>query len=136
MNILDVENLYVIFDQVLVSPKHQVLAAGAWIAYAFLKGLCLYMAGFKKFGWSLLVGLLSALITTGALAGYFLSGQHLVDDFLIFFGAVLGLFIILDIIIVLITKRKSGFMDGLIGSILGNVIAFALILVLYIIKTF
>lgn len=136
MNILDVENLYAIFDQVLVSPKYQVLAAGAWAGYAFLKGLCLYMAGFKKLGWAMLIGLLSALITTGALVGYFLSGQHLIDDFLVFFGVVLGLFIVLDMIIVLITKRKSGFMDGLIGSTLGNVVAFALILVLYIIQTF
>lgn len=136
VNLLEVPNIYEFFWGAVTNPKYYIVAGASFLAYLLLKSTALTIAGYKKFGWALLISLVSCIITTGALTAVLYFDILFTDDFLVFFGAVLGGFIFLDALLMLIFKRRSGYFDGLIGSTLGTVLTFAAGLVFYIFQIF
>lgn len=134
MNLLEVQNIYELYWTVLTQQQYQLYAGAAFLAYWIIKSLSISISGYKRPLWSLLIGLGSCVLTTGALFFYLWREERWIQDFLPLFGIVIGAFVLLDIILVLATMRKSSFVDGLVGTLLGNTLSFSAGIIFYLIQ--
>lgn len=129
---MDVAYFYEQFDQFLLSPKYKyiALAVAAFIITILIKAGIFTMSKYKRFDGSLLVATINTLLSGTGLFILFFEGDqfHFTDNLLYFICGVFGAIYLLELIFTLLLKGRNSFIDGLVGSMLGNTILFMAII--------
>jgi len=129
---MDVTFFYEQFDQFLLSPKYKyiALAVAAFIITILIKAAIFTMSKYKRFDGSLLVATINTLLSgTGLFVLFFEDNQfHFTDNLLYFICGVFGAIYLIELIFTLLLKGRNSFIDGLVGSMLGNTILFMAII--------
>jgi len=120
---------YVRFDDLLFfQPKYIALAVTAFILTVLIKGGIFVMCKYKRFDGSLLVATINTLLSGTGLFMIFFENFRFSDNLLIFVSSIFGAIYLLELIFTLLLKGKNSFVDGLVGSMLGNTFLFMAIM--------
>ena len=122
------EWFYEKFDDFLLQPKFIALAVAAFIITILIKASIFAMSKYKRFDGSLLVASINTLLSGTGLFMLFFETLHFTTDLLWFVSAIFAGIYLLELIFTILLKGKNSFVDGLIGSLLGNTILFMAII--------
>ncbi len=86
------------------------------------------MSKYKRFDGSLLVASINTLLSGTGLFMLFFETIHFTDDLLLFVAAIFGGIYVIELIFTLLLKGKNSFVDGVVGSLLGNTFLFMVIM--------
>jgi uncharacterized membrane protein len=126
---IDTEWFYIKFEDFLLYPiKSIALAVAVFIITILIKSAIFSLSKYKRFDGSLLVASINTLLSGTGLFMLFFETIHFTDDLLTFIAAIFGAIYLLELIFTLLLKGKNSFIDGLIGSLLGNTILFMAII--------
>ncbi len=125
---INTEWFYIKFDEFLLQPKYIALAIAAFIITILIKAAIFTMNKYKRFDGSLLVASINTLLSGTALFTLFFKPFHFTDNLLYFIAAIFGAIYILELIFTLLLKGRNSFVDGVVGSLLGNTILFMAII--------
>jgi hypothetical protein len=116
------------FDLLFWQPKYIALAVAAFVITVLIKASIFTMSKYKRFDGSLLVASINTLLSGTGLFSLFFFAYHFTDNLLYFVGAVFGAIYLLEFIFTLLLKGRNSFVDGLVGSLLGNTLLFMAII--------
>lgn len=116
------------FNDYFLQPKYIALAVAAFILTILIKASIFGLSKYKRFDGSLLVAGINTLLSGTGLFMLFFEDFHFTDNLLYFIGAMFGTIYILELIFTLLLKGKNSFIDGVVGSLLGNTFLFMIIM--------
>ena len=119
---------YTKFDDFFLQPKYIALAVAAFVLTIIIKAVIFMMSKYKRFDGSLLVAGINTLLSGTGLFMLFFETFRFTDNLLIFISAIFGAIYILELFFTILLKGKNSFVDGLVGSLLGNTILFMVII--------
>lgn len=120
---------YLKFDDFFLSPTKSIaLAIAVFIITIIIKAAIFTMSKYKRFDGSLLVATITTLLSGTGLFMLFFEDFRFSDDLLIFISSIFGAIYFIELIFTLLFKGRNSFVDGLIGSLLGNTILFMAII--------
>lgn len=123
------EWFYLKFDDFFLSPTKSIaLAVAVFILTIIIKAAIFAMSKYKRFDGSLLVASITTLLSGTGLFMLFFENFRFTNDLLIFISSIFGAIYLLELIFTLLLKGRNSFVDGLIGSLLGNTILFMAII--------
>ncbi len=122
------EWFYIKFDDFLLQPKYIALAVAAFVLTILIKAAIFTLSKYKRFDGSLLVAGINTLLSGTGLFMLFFETVHFTGDLLLFTGAIFGGIYLIELIFTLLLKGKNSFVDGVIGSLLGNTFLFMIIM--------
>ncbi len=122
------EWFYLKFDEFLLQPKYIALAIAAFIVTILIKAAIFALSKYKRFDGSLFVASINTLISGTALFTLFFKPIHFIDNLLYFVAIIFGAIYLIEIIFTMLLKGKNSFIDGIIGSMLGNTLLFMAII--------
>jgi hypothetical protein len=123
------EWFYLKFDDFILSPTKSIaLAVAVFILTIIIKAAILTMSRYKRFDGSLLVSSINTLLSGTGLFMLFFENFRFTDNLLYFISAIFGAIYLLELIFTLLLKGRNSFVDGLVGSLLGNTILFMAII--------
>jgi hypothetical protein len=121
---MDVPEFYEKFDIFLLQPKYIALAIAAFVVTILVKAAIFTMSKYKRFDGSLLVAGINTLLSGTGLFMLFFESFHFTDNLLYFICGIFGAIYLVELIFTLLLKGRNSFVDGLVGSLLGNTILF------------
>lgn len=121
---ITVEWFYIKFDDFFLQPKYIALAVAAFVLTILVKATVFALSKYKRFDGSLLVAGINTLVSGTALFTLFFKPFRFTDNLVIFIAATFGAIYIIELLFTILLKGKNSFVDGLIGSLLGNTILF------------
>ncbi len=135
---MDVAYFYEKFDEFLLQPKYIALAVAAFIITILIKAGIFAMSKYKRFDGSLLVASINTLLSgTGLFILFFEEDKmRFTENLLYFICGVFGAIYLIELIFTLLLKGRNSFVDGLVGSMLGNTILFMAIILGIIFTTY
>lgn len=119
---------YLQFDTFFLQPKYIALAVAAFIVTILIKASIFLIAKYKRFDGSLLVATINTMLSGTGLFMIFFESFQFTTDLLLFISAIFGAIYLVELIFTLLLKGKNSFVNGLIGSLLGNTILFMAIM--------
>jgi hypothetical protein len=123
------EWFYLKFEDFLISPvKSIALAVAIFIITILVKASIFTLSKYKRFDGSLLVASINTLLSGTGLFMLFFETFHFTNDILVFIGGIFGAIYLIELIFTLLLKGKNSFVDGLVGSLLGNTFLFMVIM--------
>lgn len=123
------EWFYIKFDEFLLQPKYIALAIAAFIVTILIKSAIFAMSKYKRFDGSLLVSSINTLLSGTGLFTLFFKPFHFTDNLLYFVAIIFGVIYLIELIFTLLLKGKNSFVDGVVGSLLGNTLLFMAIII-------
>jgi CDP-diglyceride synthetase len=117
-----VEYFYSKFWSMVMMPEYIALAVTAFITIMLVKTGALALTGYKKFWFALVIAAVANIIIVAGMTAFFLFNIRFTSDLLIFCGVMMGGCLVVDLAVTFLFKGKSSLMDGLIGSLLGNLV--------------
>jgi hypothetical protein len=121
---MDVPEFYEKFDIFLLQPKYIALAIAAFVVTILVKAAIFTMSKYKRFDGSLLVAGINTLLSGTGLFMLFFESFHFTDNLLYFICGIFGAIYLIELVFTLLLKGRNSFVDGLVGSLLGNTILF------------
>jgi len=123
------EWFYLKFDGFILSPTKSIaLAVAVFVLTIIIKAAIFALSKYKRFDGSLLVSGINTSLSGTGLFILFERSIRFTDDLLVFIAAIFGAIYILELIFTLLLKGRNSFVDGLVGSFLGNTILFMAII--------
>jgi|SRR5688572_9309048 hypothetical protein len=116
------------FDLLFWQPKYIALAVAAFVITVLVKATIFTLSKYKRFDGSLLVASINTLLSGTGLFSLFFFAYQFTDNLLYFVAAVFGAIYFIEFIFTLLLKGRNSFIDGLVGSLLGNTILFVAII--------
>ena len=129
MIIITTEWFYEKFDNYFTQTEYIALAVAAFVLTVLIKASIFVLSKYKRFDGSLLVAGINTLISGTGLFVLFLEGIHFTDNLLYFISSIFGAIFIIELIFTILLKGKNSFVDGLVGSLLGNTFLFMAIMI-------
>lgn len=119
---------YLQFDTFFLQPKYIALAIAAFIVTILIKAGIFVLTKYKRFDGSLLVATINTMLSGTGLFMIFFESFHFTSDLLLFISGIFGAIYLVELIFTLLLKGKNSFVNGLVGSMLGNTILFMAIM--------
>ncbi len=125
MTTITTEWFYTEFEYFFLHPAKSIaLAVAVFVLTILVKAAIFTMSKYKRFDGSLLVAGINTVLSGTGLFMLFFETFHFTENLLLFIAAIFGAIYLLELIFTLLLKGKNSFVDGLIGSLLGNTILF------------
>lgn len=120
---------YVQFDTFFLQPRYIALAVAAFLITVLVKAGIFVLTKYKRFDGSLLVATINTMLSGTGLFMIFFESFQFTDDLLLFISSIFGAIYLLEIIFTLLLKGRNSFVNGLVGSLLGNTFLFMIIMI-------
>jgi len=117
-------------------PEYLALAITAFVVILLVKTGTLMLAGYKNFGISLLIAAIANIIIVAGLTAFFVFDIYFTSDLLIFCGSMIGACLVTDLAVTAAFKGRSSLTDGIIGSMLGNMMVASAGLIIVILELY
>jgi hypothetical protein len=116
------------FFLLFLQPKYIALGVAAFILTVLIKSTIFTISKYKRFDGSLLVSSINTLLSGTGLFSLFFFEFQFTDNLLYFIAGVFGAIYLVELIFTLLLKGRNSFVDGLVGSLLGNTLLFMAII--------